>query len=92
MENIKTALDFKDAFEKFTRHNIDGFIQWKNTYVCMDFHCECGHSNHYDGAFAYVVKCGGCGNFYAPSSKVEMIRLETADEGSYLESELQLEK
>lgn len=37
------------------------FIQWKGTDVCMDFYCECGEENHFDGYFAYVVKCAGCG-------------------------------
>lgn len=37
------------------------FIQWKGTDVCMDFHCECGVMGHFDGSFAYVVKCGACG-------------------------------
>jgi len=37
------------------------FIQWKGTDVCMDFHCECGEHNHFDGDFAYVVQCAACG-------------------------------
>jgi hypothetical protein len=37
------------------------FMQWKGTDVCMDFHCECGHDNHYDGFFAYIIRCAGCG-------------------------------
>lgn len=37
------------------------FIQWKGTDVCMDFTCDCGAEGHFDGAFAYVVKCPGCG-------------------------------
>lgn len=37
------------------------FIQWKGTDVCMDFHCECGAHCHFDGDFAYVVKCPHCG-------------------------------
>lgn len=37
------------------------FVQWKGTDVCMDFHCECGEHNHFDGYFAYVVKCAKCG-------------------------------
>ena len=36
------------------------FIQWKGTDVCMDFHCDCGEHNHFDGGFAYVVKCAKC--------------------------------
>lgn len=36
------------------------FIQWKGTDVCMDFHCECGAHCHFDGGFAYTVKCPHC--------------------------------
>ena len=37
------------------------FVQWKGTSVCMDFHCECGAFCHFDGDFAYAVKCPHCG-------------------------------
>lgn len=37
------------------------FIQWKGTDVCMDFYCECGAHGHFDGYFAYTVKCQHCG-------------------------------
>ena len=36
------------------------YIQWKGTDVCMDFHCECGSRYHFDGEFAYTVKCPKC--------------------------------
>lgn len=36
------------------------FIQWKGTDVCMDFYCECGAHCHFDGDFAYTVKCPHC--------------------------------
>mgnify|MGYP001593034448 FL=1 len=36
------------------------YIQWKGTNVCMDFHCECGAFCHFDGDFAYTVKCPHC--------------------------------
>lgn len=36
------------------------YIQWKGTDVCMDFHCECGAICHFDGTFAYTVKCPHC--------------------------------
>lgn len=36
------------------------FIQWKGTDVCMDFWCDCGTNNHYDGYFAYQIRCAGC--------------------------------
>lgn len=37
------------------------FIQWKGTNVCLDFTCECGHHGHFDGYFAYVLRCTYCG-------------------------------
>ena len=67
------------AFQRFSKNEIHGFIQWKGTDVCLDFHCECGCSNHYDGTFAYVVKCAGCESLFAPSCYVEMIKVEKAD-------------
>jgi hypothetical protein len=39
------------------------FIQWKGTDVCMDFHCTCGEQYHFDGFFAYAVKCN-CGKVW----------------------------
>lgn len=42
---------------------IDGpsvFLQWKNTDVCLDFHCACGAHGHYDGYFAYSLRCPSC--------------------------------
>jgi hypothetical protein len=36
------------------------FIQWKGTDVCMDFYCDCGAHCHFDGYFAYAVKCPHC--------------------------------
>lgn len=46
------------------------FIQWKGTDVCMDFHCDCGSHNHFDGEFAYFVKCGSCGQEWEMPSNV----------------------
>ena len=40
------------------------FIQWKGTDVCMDFHCECGAHCHFDGDFAYAVKCPHCNTIW----------------------------
>lgn len=36
------------------------FIQWKGTDVCCDLHCVCGHHAHYDGYFAYNLRCPKC--------------------------------
>lgn len=55
------------------------FIQWKGTDVCMDFRCECGHANHYDGYFAYVIKCGHCGSLYELGTQVTATKLNKTD-------------
>lgn len=39
----------------------DVFIQWKGTDVCLDYYCECGEQSHFDGYFAYRLKCPYCG-------------------------------
>lgn len=46
------------------------FIQWKGTDVCMDFYCECGEHNHFDGLFAYVVACAKCGQEWEMPSNI----------------------
>lgn len=40
------------------------FLQWKGTEACFDFKCECGALCHYDGYFAYTVKCPHCMTVY----------------------------
>ena len=65
----------------------NNFIQWKGTDLCMDFHCECGTHNHYDGFFAYYVKCAGCGQVYQMDTKVKMKKVEDNDNDP-LESEV----
>lgn len=46
------------------QENPYAFVQWKGTDVCMDFHCECGAHCHFDGYFAYAVKCPHCGTIW----------------------------
>ncbi|WP_319502559.1 hypothetical protein [uncultured Draconibacterium sp.] len=85
---MKVAKTQDEAFKMFQKHNdFDGFIQWKGTDVCMDFHCECGQHNHYDGYFGYEVKCKKCGTHYAPSCNVEMIKITDSDNSCPLEDE-----
>lgn len=49
-----------DGFSHDNLERPNAFIQWKGTDVCMDFHCECGTNCHFDGFFAYAVKCQHC--------------------------------
>lgn len=37
------------------------FVQWKGTDICVDLHCECGYHGHFDGFFAYGLRCAECG-------------------------------
>src|SRR5579859_6922896 len=46
------------------------FIQWKGTDVCMDFYCECGEHCHFDGDFAYAVRCPHCDTVWEMPSYV----------------------
>lgn len=57
----------------------NNFIQWKGTDICMDFHCECGKHNHYDGFFADHVKCAGCGQVYEMDTKIKMKKTDRKD-------------
>jgi hypothetical protein len=46
------------------------FIQWKNTAVCLDFYCPCGAQGHFDGDFAYYLRCPSCGTVYRLGTQV----------------------
>ncbi len=59
------AFDLKTQFEE-----THAFIQWKGTDVCMDFWCDCGAHCHFDGDFAYAVKCPHCKTIWQMPSNV----------------------
>lgn len=45
-------------------------VQWKGTDACMDVCCPCGRQSHFDGLFAYFVRCA-CGKVWqVPTSLV----------------------
>jgi len=46
------------------------YIQWKGTDLCMDWLCEDGHRNHFDGFYAYEIVCEECGKAYYPEDHV----------------------
>lgn len=56
-----------------------GWIQWKGTEVCMDFHCKCGELTHIDGSFTYLIQCVHCKRIYWPDAHVKMLELEGED-------------
>lgn len=47
------------------------FVQWKGTDVCFDFYCPCGVYSHFDGDFAYSVRCGACGRVFETASYIQ---------------------
>ena len=59
-----------DGFSYGDVPNPNAFIQWKGTDVCMDFSCECGANCHFDGYFAYTVKCPHCSTVWEMPSIV----------------------
>jgi hypothetical protein len=56
-----------------------GWIQFKGSNICMDFHCKCGAHGHIDADFAYAVKCGACGQVYEMSGHVEARPIDEKD-------------
>lgn len=42
----------------------NAFIQWKGTKVCLDLRCLCGKLGHFDGYFAYAIRCPACDRVY----------------------------
>lgn len=52
----------------------EAFIQWKGTDVCLDFTCLCGEGGHFDGDFAYALKCR-CGRVFATPSVVPLVEV-----------------
>ena len=58
-----------------------GWIQWKGTNVCMDFHCECGGVSHIDAEFLYFIECGYCRQKYEVGGHVKMFALTDEEAG-----------
>ena len=76
---------------KYTNHGETpapyGWLQWKGTDVCMDFHCKCGEQTHLDTDFTYLIQCGKCKRVYWPNAHVTMLELEGQDRIDALESD-----
>jgi hypothetical protein len=49
------------------------FLQWKGTDVCLDFHCVCGADGHFDGYFAYALRCAECGRVWSLPHSVALV-------------------
>jgi hypothetical protein len=63
------------AAEKDIALGPHGWVQWKGTEVCIDIHCDCGERGHYDGDFAYAVRCRNCGKIWALGQCVKLLPL-----------------
>lgn len=57
----------------------EAFLQWKGTDACFDFHCECGESCHFDGYFAYHVKCPYCKTVWKMPNTLQPTKVTKAD-------------
>jgi hypothetical protein len=63
----------------YTEDEPHGWVQLKNTEICIDLHCECGAHGHYDGYFCHEVKCKHCGKCYKVGMNVALIPMTDAE-------------
>lgn len=68
----KTADEVRREVKTAYGQPLSTFIQWKGTDLCMDWFCEVGHQNHWDGDFAYKISCDSCLREYYPESSVRL--------------------
>lgn len=52
-----------------------GWIQYKGSDICVDIHCSCGELSHYDGDFAYAVRCPHCQKAWVLGQTVRLVEL-----------------
>ena len=81
-KNTEEAWDISEKYDKEPH----GWIQWKNTNVCMDVHCKCGAHCHIDADFAHHVKCMECGTVYMCNGHIEFIELEEEPQHSVVDA------
>lgn len=65
-------IDDPDVAQYAPRETPSAFIQWKGTDVCLDLHCRCGAHSHFDGYFAYALRCPACGGVFDMPTTVEL--------------------
>lgn len=66
------------ADEEHTVPNV--FIQWKGTNACLDLHCVCGVDGHFDGMFAYYLRCNACGRTWRMHTRAVIESPANADD------------
>ena len=70
---MKVEARFNEDFSEFDDDQTHVFIQYKGTDICLDFHCSCGTDGHFDGDFAYALRCAGCGKTFAMPHSIELV-------------------
>ncbi len=56
-----------------------GHVQWKGTDVCLDFTCLCDTSLHFDGTFAYAIRCWHCDRTWELASCIPLTLVDEND-------------
>ena len=64
-----------------------GWIQYKDTKLCIYTHCICGYLSHLDGDFIYFCECPKCHKKYMLGQNIKLIELDR-EEIEYVEDKL----
>lgn len=80
-ETQEEAMPNRDSMTPDPPAGPHAFLQWKGTDACMDIYCSCGEQYHWDGLFAYRVRCGACGQAYALSPWIVLTPIADTDSG-----------
>jgi hypothetical protein len=75
----KRAAPMAEPPGPFSRSS-EAFIQWKNTDACLDFYCACGIQSHFDGFFAYGLRCWKCGTAWTMPTTLHAVEGEPAND------------
>lgn len=64
--------NFNECFDPIEETHV--FIQYKGTDICLDFRCECGAVGHFDGDFAYALRCAECGETWGMPHDIQLVK------------------
>jgi hypothetical protein len=70
----------------------EAVIQWQGTNVCMAFNCTCGTSCHFDGYFAYTVRCPHCATIWEMPTTIVPRKADDATPAYWRENPKDLEQ
>ncbi len=51
----------------------ESFVQYKGTSICIDVYCDCGVQLHFDGDFAYALRCWSCKTVWSLPSQLILV-------------------